>query len=72
MRRSGQLRSLPELKEFWDFMLSPSLPPSPSPPPHPPHRHTHTIEEEGEEEVGGGHSWALTALSSEHYRDGVS
>ena len=70
LRRSGQLASLSELKEFWDIMLAPG-PGLSQPQPSSSSQHPGGVEEEGEEEGEGGASWAITALPPEHYRDKV-
>ena len=69
LRKTGKLNTLAELKDFWDFMLSPIEPETPPPPKPRPLPHPQSIQEEEEEYSD---SWAITALPSEHYREKVT
>ena len=69
LRRTGQLKSLADLKEFWGYMLIPrssTSPPSPKPHPQP---HPHPVADDDDEDYSN--SWAITALAPHHYRESV-
>ena len=69
LKSEGKLRTLTDVKEFWELMLAPtrqSTSTQPSTLHRPPSTPFTLREEEEEEEEGYSDSWAITALPPQH------
>ena len=68
LKSEGKLRTLTDVKEFWELMLAPTRQSTSTQPStlHRPPSTPFTLREEEEEEEGYSDSWAITALPPQH------